>query len=121
DGYVCYRLSFGRSIGKRNLSLTRWMADEAMDNGLLEVNWEKISTLEMTQAEADGYVQRIGRFFLSKTRAELYSGARERHMLLFPVAKFPDVLASEQLAARGFFRSIADPAGRAVKFPGALF
>jgi crotonobetainyl-CoA:carnitine CoA-transferase CaiB-like acyl-CoA transferase len=120
DGYVCYRLSFGRSIGKRNLSLVRWMANEG-DDGLLEVDWEKISTLEMTQQQADGYVQRIGRFFRSKTRAELYAGARERHMLLFPVAELGDVLASEQLAARGFFRSIADPSGRAVRFPGALF
>lgn len=121
DGYVCYRVSFGRTIGKRNLNLTRWMAEEGMDDGLLAVDWEKISTLELSQAEADGYVRRIARFFLTKTRNELYEGAVARHMLLFPVAELPDVLASQQLASRDFFVAIDDPSGRKVRFPGPLF
>ena len=121
DGYVCYRLSFGRGMGKKNLRLIGWMADEGMDDGLLAVDWEKVSLIELTQAEADGYVRRITRFFMTRTRAELYAGARERHMLLFPAMELGDMLGSEQLAQRGFFTELSNPRGGKARFPGASF
>ena len=40
--------------------------------------------------------------------------------LLAPIATAADVLASEQLAARGFFEDVEHPLGRVVQVPGAF-
>jgi crotonobetainyl-CoA:carnitine CoA-transferase CaiB-like acyl-CoA transferase len=121
DGYVCFRLSFGKGLGKRNQRLLGWMAEEGMDDGLREVPWESISTITLAQSDADGYVRRIERFFRTKTRTELYAGARARHIILFPVTELSDVPLDRQMRERGFFVELSDPLGRPAVFPGALF
>ncbi|HXC41672.1 MAG TPA: CoA transferase [Burkholderiales bacterium] len=121
DGYVCYRLSVGKRLGLRTLRLVEWMAEEGMDDGLKDVDWEAISTLTLSQAVADTYVRRIERFFRSKTRAELYAGALKRYMILFPVAELSDMRQDQQMQARGFFTPLADGHGNTVQFPGPLF
>jgi len=121
DGYVCYRLSVGKRLGLRTLKLVEWMVEEGMDDGLKNVDWEAISTLTLSQAVADSYVQRIERFFRTKTREELYAGAVKRYMILFPVAELSDMRDDSQMRSRGFFAPLADARGGTALYPGPLF
>jgi crotonobetainyl-CoA:carnitine CoA-transferase CaiB-like acyl-CoA transferase len=121
DGFVCFRVSLGKGGGFRTRRLVGWMVEEGLDEGLADVRWEAISTLTLKQEEADSYVARIERFLRTKTRAELYEEARRRQIILFPVMELSDIPGDAQMAARGFFVSLADPNGRRVRFPGAFF
>jgi crotonobetainyl-CoA:carnitine CoA-transferase CaiB-like acyl-CoA transferase len=66
-------------------------------------------------------VRRIERFFRTKTRTELYDGARARHIILFPVAELSDMQQDRQMRERSFFVDMADGQGRSARFPGPLF
>ena len=60
-------------------------------------------------------------FVASKTKAELFAAARERRLLIAPVATIKDVAAFEQFAAREYWDYVSIPvagAPRLVTFPG---
>jgi benzylsuccinate CoA-transferase BbsE subunit len=121
DGFVTYRVSFGQGMGNRNLRLVEWMEEEGMAGDLLSVPWEYTSTLEMTQEQVNGWQATMEAFFATKTKAELYAGALERRIMLFPVLELSDMLRDRQLAERSFLRTFADTTGRSVQLPGAFF
>jgi crotonobetainyl-CoA:carnitine CoA-transferase CaiB-like acyl-CoA transferase len=57
----------------------------------------------------------------TRDRDDLFHEALRRRLSLAPVVTNADVLASEQLEARGYWRTVADGNGDAVRFPGPPF
>lgn len=121
DGLVTFRVSVGQGLGNRNLRLIEWMEEEGEAGDLLAVAWEYMSTLEITQEQVAGWQETFERFFAKRTKDELYAGARQRRVLLFPILEFDDILANEHLAQRRFWATFTDIEGREARFPGPLF
>ena len=63
--------------------------------------------------ELDHLQERIAAFTGSHTKAELLAGALERRVLMAPVATVPELLASDQLSARGYWEEVDG-----VRYPG---
>ena len=121
DGFVTFRLSFGQNVGMRNIRLTEWMNEEGMVGDLALVPWDYLSTLELDQSEVDGWQDTIQEFFLEKTKQQLYDGALDRRIMLFPVLDLSEMLSNEQLSSRQFFLSGIDPSIGDARWPGPFF
>lgn len=119
DGYVS--MVAGRlGTAKAWRSLVEWLVAEGVDGAevLLAEAWQSFPYRQRPEA-VDAFGAIFGRFTATRTKAVLYAEAQRRSIALAPVNEIPDVLANEQLAARGFFTSIPVPAlGREVRFPG---
>jgi crotonobetainyl-CoA:carnitine CoA-transferase CaiB-like acyl-CoA transferase len=51
----------------------------------------------------------VSRFLLDRTKQQLFAGAIERRILLFPVSTLGDILVDPQLEARKFFQAVPSP------------
>ncbi|MBM3224900.1 MAG: hypothetical protein FJZ47_14005 [Candidatus Tectomicrobia bacterium] len=105
DGYVNFQFSGGQGSGLGVNNIIRWMAEEGMrDAALEEVDFTKLGYGMITPEMLEWMVPPIERFLLSKTKQELFTGAVERRIMMFPVATTADIVHDPQLAARHYFQ-----------------
>ncbi len=110
DGFVNFQFSGGASSGQSVNNFVRWMADAGMpDEYLLSLDFKAMGYGMITNETLDRVVPPVSRFLLARTKQELFEGAIERRILLFPVSTLGDILEDPQLEARGFFRRIDLP------------
>ena len=110
DGFVNFQFSGGASSGQSVNNFVRWMADEGMaDEYLLSLDFTKLGYGTVTMEMMDRIVPPVSRFLIERTKQELFAGAIERRILLFPVSTLGDILEDPQLEARGFFRPLDSP------------
>jgi len=109
DGFICWRITLGLGdADARMRAMVEWMVDDArIGEELREVAWGSISTVTVTLDEIQAWETTFARFFQSRTRAELFAGARERDILLLPVLSLDEVLLNEHVVARGCFNHVA--------------
>jgi crotonobetainyl-CoA:carnitine CoA-transferase CaiB-like acyl-CoA transferase len=127
DGFVALTVGGGALAGAMMRALVGWMAEEGMAPDFMRerdwVKWDNAYLLaagERGQQEVDRVAEAITAFAATRTKAELYAAALERGLLIAPVADMSDLAVDRQLAARGFFVSVAEPrVGREVATPGA--
>jgi len=108
DGYVTF-VVFGGAGGRAqsNKALVEWLDREGMANDELKaIDWDAFDMATSSQKFHDGYLKAFGDFFLKHTRYELYKGAVERQIMLYPVATPSDILSNQQLESRSFWRKI---------------
>jgi crotonobetainyl-CoA:carnitine CoA-transferase CaiB-like acyl-CoA transferase len=113
----------GRATGARtNRGLVEWMDEEGMaDDFLRNIDWQKFDLALITQEFIDQIIERFGRFFITHTSAELYRGAKERRIMLYPVTDPKDIAESPQLAAREFWEEVDHPElNDTITYPGAF-
>ena len=132
DGYVSITHVFGPAIGPRTAALMAWACEEGhCDEALRDRNWvdfnnlidngeESVETWEAAKAAVEQLTS-------SHTKAELFEEALRRRLLIAPIADMKDVVHSAQLAYRGFFDTISQPATatstvdpQRVQVPGAF-
>jgi len=126
DGYVSITHVFGMPIGQNTARLMAWVHEAGFcDRAMADKDW--IGYLELLESGVEPIEQwerakaAVEAFTRSRTKAELLTGAMERGLLMAPIATPADVVASEQLTARGFFETVQHPAaGRAIQVPGAF-
>lgn len=124
DGYVTITLLFGSSIGPMTRRLMEWVYEEGFcDEATRDKDWIAYADLLFSGQEPMDELRRIQRivadFLATKTKAELLQAALERGLLIAPITTIPDVVASEQLAARGYWQEISHPELSArVRYPG---
>jgi benzylsuccinate CoA-transferase BbsE subunit len=107
DGFVNFQFAGGASSGQSVNNFVRWMAHEgARDDYLLSLDFKSMGYGSITNETLQRVVPPVSRFLMARTKQQLFEGAIERRILLFPVATLGDILANPQLEARGFFRKI---------------
>ena len=122
DGYVSYAIWGGLAGAATNRALVRWMNDTGMDTATVrDVDWAGLDLATVDDGQLARIETAMARFFLTQTKAQLYDGARERRIQLYPVHDVSEVMASPQLAARKFWVKLADGAlGESITYPGAF-
>jgi crotonobetainyl-CoA:carnitine CoA-transferase CaiB-like acyl-CoA transferase len=122
DGYLCWRMMTGPGLGQRVSLLVEWMNEEGMAGDMMDVNWEEIDLLKLTQEQIDRWEELWINFFKVHTMAELYEEAVKRGILIYPVATVEEVMENRQLAARDFFVILEHPElGVSITYPGVPF
>ena len=97
--------------------LIGWLSGAGVDVEVLrEPRWQD-AAWRRTPAAADEFRRIFEAFTETRAKAELFEAGQRHGVSLAPVATPADLLASPQLAARGFFREV-EVAGRRVTVPG---
>jgi crotonobetainyl-CoA:carnitine CoA-transferase CaiB-like acyl-CoA transferase len=104
DGFVSFGLRGGKARVPSLETLTRLVDTDtlrAMDWAAFAPNTADADTLRAIEAD-------VAAFFARHTMRELYAIACETNLMLAPINSPAEILASEQLAARGFWGELPD-------------
>ncbi len=121
DGFVSFFVT-GGVLGARTNALFEWMADEGFEpRPDARFDWHEIDAGKLSDEVLRHIESTMATFFLTHTKRELYKGAFERGILMFPVGNSEDTYCDPQLSARDFFIEI-DHLGedRSFRYPGAF-
>jgi crotonobetainyl-CoA:carnitine CoA-transferase CaiB-like acyl-CoA transferase len=124
DGFVTHTFLFGRQLGVFTQRLMNYLYEQGLcDIATRDKDWIAYGALlasgQEPMQEYERVVGLIAGFFASRTKADLFSVALERGLLIAPVATVSEVLASPQLEARQYWRVLEHPElGRGVPYPG---
>ncbi|MBI4289662.1 MAG: CoA transferase [Chloroflexi bacterium] len=119
DGAVTFRPGIGGYLrGMR--PLVDWMVAEGAAGILKDVDWGALSPLVAFTKEVESWQDIFAGFFLLHTKAEMYEGALQRHIPLFPVFTPGEIVHDHQLADRNFWTPVEHPElGASFPYPGA--
>ena len=110
DGYITFEVLGGMSGAKFNREMVAWAVSEGMrDESLENTAWEEFDYENAAQEEHDHIVAFFSEFFMKHTVKELFQGAVERRIILYPVADVKEISEDEQLEARKFWEHIHHP------------
>ncbi len=125
DGFVELHLSLGPAAGRFTNNLMAWLKEEgAIDEDLSALDWVEVPDLYKAGTVSFDDLERarnqVAAFFGAHTKEQLMAAAVERKILLAPIATTQDLLDSEHLEARHFFRTVTTSAGVSVTMPGSF-
>jgi benzylsuccinate CoA-transferase BbsE subunit len=124
DGYVsfAYWSTYYKAGMISNKAMVDWMESEGMCTDYIRnIDWKTWNIGEMNREIWDRMETPLLKFFLTKTKAELHSGALKRRILLVPVTAQKDLIEDEQLKARGYWVEVDHPElGGKLVYPGAF-
>jgi len=124
DGFVAITFLFGSAIGQFTRRLMRWIhADGGCDEATRDKDWIAYTELLVSGREPleefERVKQLIADFTRTRTKRELLDAAVAHDLLIAPVSTIDEVVASEQLAARDWWRDVPSPIGGApIRHPG---
>jgi crotonobetainyl-CoA:carnitine CoA-transferase CaiB-like acyl-CoA transferase len=119
DGYVSMSVRYGPGASALMGALVDWMdRDGLAPDWLRSFGWDEIDPMQLPPEAVERVETAVGRFFRTKTMAELHEGALVRRIMLMPVNTAADVYISPQLAARDYWREVEAPGGRMLRHPG---
>ncbi len=121
DGFITYMLMGGGQAGSQlsMRNLAAFMEREGFDE-LRHVDWAQLDLTTSPQADYDAIAEAQARFFMTKTKAELYEEAIASAIQLAPLNNAKDIRESEQLAARGYWQPLEHPElGETLVYAGA--
>jgi crotonobetainyl-CoA:carnitine CoA-transferase CaiB-like acyl-CoA transferase len=123
DGHVSITHLFGSTIGPATRRLMEWVYECGYcDAATRDKDWIAYHALLMRGEEPIEEFERVkeavARCTASKTKAELFQAALDRSLLIAPIATIRDVAASDQLAARAWWRAHPGPDETPVRYPG---
>ncbi|MFC2016562.1 CaiB/BaiF CoA transferase family protein [Chloroflexota bacterium] len=121
DGYVTLTIYGGARGVKTNRPLVLWMAEEKMaPDYLKEKDWASFDLAKTTAEDWEAIEKPVAEFFSKHTRAELFKGALQRGLMLFPVYELNDLLSDTQLKAREFWVDVSHPELGSITHSGAF-
>lgn len=108
DGYVSITMVFGAVIGPVTARLMRVVHEAGFcDAETAGKDWSDygmaLSDGRESLADFERVKDAVAAFTVTRTKAELFALAQEQRLLMAPVVTTEDILASEQLAARGYW------------------
>jgi crotonobetainyl-CoA:carnitine CoA-transferase CaiB-like acyl-CoA transferase len=113
DGEVFLLLQGGANVVQHHSSrqLVKYMVENKMaSDWLRDFNWIfGFDAMTLTQEVIDRAVGEVRRFFLTKTKKELYREALKRRILLAPIADARDISENPQLRVRDFWDNVEHP------------
>jgi benzylsuccinate CoA-transferase BbsE subunit len=128
DGHLSILIMGGGVGAPSTRALVAWMDETGFASEWMKskewMTWTPGLFMKMTEKdieEVSDLEDRVGRFFMTMTRAEIYAGALKRRILLAPCATAADVAVDEQLKFRKFFVDVEhETLGRKLTMPGAF-
>ena len=121
DGFVSFGIYGGPMGAKSNRALVKAIENQGQkDEYLSSVDWDEYDMAKTTDDQQLKMIEYFANFFLSRTKDELYSLALREGIQLFPVSTLQDLLQSEQLAERRFWKEISIKGKARVKYPGFM-
>jgi crotonobetainyl-CoA:carnitine CoA-transferase CaiB-like acyl-CoA transferase len=123
DGHVIFLLLGGHIGSRGQRALAEWMDREAMGSEFLRnFDWESFDASSYSDRMARQLEPLFEKFFLTKTKEELFAGARTMQYLLAPMNTIKDLMNDPQLQSREFWVRIEHPEwGTVLTYPGAPF
>jgi len=124
DGHVAIAYLFGSAIGPFTRRLMQWICEAGFcDEATRDKDWIAFGSLFFGDPQAIAEYERLKQivedFTASKTKAELLQGALERVLLIAPITTIEEVVQSEQLATRGYWRALEHPElDQTFRYPG---
>ncbi len=124
DGHVAIAYLFGSAIGPFTRRLMQWICEASFcDEATRDKDWIAFGSLFFGDPQAIAEYERLKQvvedFTASKTKAELLQGALERVLLIAPITTIEEVVQSEQLATRGYWRALEHPElDQTFRYPG---
>jgi crotonobetainyl-CoA:carnitine CoA-transferase CaiB-like acyl-CoA transferase len=124
DGYVSIVFLFGSAVAHFTRRLMEWICEEGFcDAATRDKDWVAMGALFLGEPEAiveyERLCQVVENFARSKTKSELLKAALDRVLLIAPLLTVEEVLNSEQLNAREYWRSLEHPElGQSFPYPG---
>jgi crotonobetainyl-CoA:carnitine CoA-transferase CaiB-like acyl-CoA transferase len=110
DGYVIFYILGGDFGLKTNRAIAAWMQEEGLASEFLaHFDWTVFDMSRQTQEIQDKMEAPIAELFLKYTKAELYSEALKRKIMLCPVSTARDIFENAQLNARNFWVEVDYP------------
>lgn len=110
DGYVIFYIVSGGFGVKTNRGIVAWLQEEDLASEFLTtVDWTIFDMSKQTQEMQDQMEAPIAELFLRHTKAELYSEALKRKIMLCPVSTAKDICENTQLHARNFWVEVDHP------------
>lgn len=121
DGFVVFIMTAGAFGVRTNQLLTGWMDEEGLAPEFMrKMDWKGFDAAKLTPEFVNDFDNHVGNFFLRHTMKELYDGAFERGMQLYPVSDCRALAENIQLKERGFWESIEhSELGTSITYPGA--
>jgi benzylsuccinate CoA-transferase BbsE subunit len=121
DGYITFMFAGGLIGAKGQRRVVELMEKEGMaEDWLKEFNWEEWSADTGSQEEVDRISEAFGRFFKTKTKAELLNEAVKSSIMLAPVNTIADTIGNPQLKDRDYWVEVEHPElGAIITYPGA--
>jgi crotonobetainyl-CoA:carnitine CoA-transferase CaiB-like acyl-CoA transferase len=121
DGFVIFILTAGAFGARTNQLLTEWMDEEGVAPDFMkEMDWKTFDAAGLTPEFVEAFDEHAGKFFLSHTMKELYDGAFEKGMHLYPVSNCQSLAENAQLKDRGFWEEVEHPElDESITYPGA--
>ena len=123
DGYVIFMLLGGHIGARGQRALVEWMAREGMaDDYLRGFDWDTFDASTYNDATARKLEPLFENFFMTKTKEELFEGARKMQYLLAPMNTVKDMMENPHFKARDFWTEVDYPElGTHLTHPGAPF
>jgi len=87
---------------------------------LKEKDWASFDLAKVTAEDWEAIEKPVAEFLLKHTRAELFEGALQKGLMLFPVYEIKDLLSDRQLKAREFWVDEKQPGLGSITYPGAF-
>lgn len=122
DGHV-YMMAGGIGANRFWELTLQWLRDEKVP-GIEQLEseaWTRTEYLESDAAKAI-FMEVFGQWALGKSKAYLYAEGQRRHVPVAAIQTPADLVASAQLAARGYFVDVPHPAvAEPMRMPGAPY
>ncbi len=120
DGYVSFLALGGVTRAESQKKLVEWMDTEGMaDDFIRNFDWAAHSAMKSTTELSEKMSQVFTRFFLTKTKKELFDFAIQNGCLLAPIYTTEDIFKSEHFRARGFWVEVEHPElHTSIPYPG---
>jgi len=123
DGCLFWHMLGGMQGAPANKALSDWIDETETENPMREItDWPTFDKARMPQKQWDRMETKIAQFFMKLTKNEIARESLKRGANAVIIDDPADVLASEHLAARGYWALIEDPAlGVTMKYPKYFF
>jgi crotonobetainyl-CoA:carnitine CoA-transferase CaiB-like acyl-CoA transferase len=114
DGQITFVFLFGSALGPFTRKFVDYLyAQGGCDQAMRDTDWigygAELLSGRIPMQDYDRCKTIIAEFFRQKTKTELFEAARERTLLIAPVATIDDVLSNPHFIAREYWQRLAHP------------
>ncbi len=112
----------GKTGAPGNRAIVKWMSSEGIDCRALEGrDWDNFDWDKLNQDEVDLIEKPLDGFLKSHTKKELFNGAIEKSIILYPLANAKDIAENPQLKARNYWTKVNHlELNTDITYPGAF-